>query len=130
MAEIERHTDVVSFLERWTPAAKLLVKLIQAVLFVWVSVGKTLLKLGGFLVGKLSDLIVRVAHIGDPDPRAPGPARAREADKVSARLEMLIDVIELVLVRVPILIRELLLLQWLQSTAARRIRDLYRDAGV
>jgi hypothetical protein len=35
-----------------------------------------------------------------------------------------------VLVRVPILIRELLLLQWLQSTAARRIRDLYRDAGL
>ena len=130
MAQIERHTDVVSLLERWAPAAKLLVKLVQAVLFVWVSVGKTLLKLGGFLAGKLSDLIVRVAHIGDPDPRAPGPARAREADKVSARLEMLVDTIELVLVRVPILIRELLLLQWLQSTAARRIRDLYRDAGL
>lgn len=130
MAQIERHTDVVSLLERWAPAAKLLVKLIQAVLFVWVSVGKTLLKLGGFLAGKLSDLIVRVANLGNPDPRAPSLARADEADKVSARLEMLVDVIELVLVRVPILIRELLLLQWLQSTAARRIRDLYRDAGL
>ena len=130
MAQAEALTNQTSTGEYWAPVIKGVVKIVQAFLFIWASLGQIMLKLAGLLARAGSAVIVYVVR-DDPElpweQKYPPPANAEEVLDATDKLEAVVDLLDLVFVRVIPLCRETSQLMFIYYTAPQRIRALYSD---
>jgi hypothetical protein len=125
---IEQVAAQTAWFDGSAPLLELAVKVLQAILLIWATLGQTLVKLGVYLAEQNGDAIRHgIDRLPEMSVRASLPAADATID-IGGRLEAVGDAIEFVLLRLPILLREFTRVSVLFQLAPARVRDLYADS--
>jgi hypothetical protein len=105
MARFEKAKDAVNVLDTGAPFVKLAVKVVQAVTFAWGTLSSTAVK----VAGKVAEALPSLPYLRDFQKflGTTGP----EAMEFASYFERMIDIAELVLVRGPIMVKEIFTLK-------------------
>lgn len=125
MALFQQLDEIVFVTDHSAATLKFAVKIVQAIAFVWATAAEMLIRV-------LAKLAIKVVSTS-ATPRAAVEGRIADATEqkagamgFSTKFEQCVDAIELCVVRLPILAKELAVLIFLYYIAPTRIRDLYR----
>lgn len=126
MARFEKAQEAVSFVDQAAPVAKLAVKIVQMVMFTWATVLEMLIRVAGKLGEKLGPSNPMLQRLTEALRKAPGGG---DAIGFAGNFEKYIDVCELLIIRLPIIIKEIVTLKCIHSMAPTRIKALYEKHG-
>lgn len=120
MAKLETAKDAINVLDTGAPFVKLGVKLVQMVTFAWGTLAATAVR----VVGKIAQVAPRIPYITDLLAFL-GGTTGKHAMDFAGYFEKAIDVMELILVRGVILLKEIVALGSIYAIAPTRIKGLY-----
>jgi hypothetical protein len=114
----EANQETLETFSRW---GKLLVKIVQAVVWAWGVVGKAAL----YAFTTVAGYVARKS--GVPGPVVEQAVDSAKAADLTARLETLVDLVDLGAIRLPIWIKEVLWFGYVYNLASVRVSALYAD---